>query len=223
MRVLGLLEPEHARLEEWVSAGATVADVGANYGSYTYPLSRQAGRVVAFEPIPECANALRAWGATNVDVVEAAISDREGSATLTIPEIDGAEKLTQGSLEVAGSGRDITVRTATLDSCHFSDLSFVKIDVEGHELAVIRGAGDTLRRCRPLLLIEIAQRLLVDVTVADVVSAIEDLGYDGVLLAPGAEVPAVDFVQELHQPLVNGRRGEGYANMFLFRPRGATR
>ena len=219
MCALRMLEPEMRNIGSWVPRDSVVADVGANYGVYTYALSRIASRVHAFEPVPDCAAALRAWSAPNVDVHEVALSDTTGTASLTIPVVDGTERTTRSSLvPIDEVGRQVDVPTATLDSFELEELSFLKIDVEGHEAAVFRGATRTLERCRPIVLVEIAQRLLVDSTVESVVSFVHDCGYRGELLAPSGPVPAGTFDVDVHQRFENGVRGPGYAYMFLFRP-----
>ncbi len=219
MRALGVLEPEVDRLDDWLPTGAVTADVGANFGPYTYALARRSSRVHAFEPNPVCATALRSWRAPNVLVHQVALSDRSGTATLTIPLDGSVERPTQASIAATGDGRTVEVATATLDDFGLDRLDFVKIDVEGHERAVIDGADATLRRCRPLILIEIAARLLTGDTVPeDVIESIRSRAYEGVLLAPSGDVDARRFDAAIHQPLVDGRRGDGYANMFLFRP-----
>jgi FkbM family methyltransferase len=219
MRALNVHEREISQLADWVAPGAIVADVGANFGPYTYALARLGSTVHAFEPNPDCADALRAWPAANVLVHEVALSDTEGDATLTIPLPNGTEQSTQGSIEKGATGRTVKVESRTLDHYDFARLDFMKVDVEGHELAVIRGGRETLRRCRPIILVEIAGRVLSDgVSVADVVSAIHDAGYSGVLLTENGEVPANEFDAGVHQLVQDGERMPGYANMFLFRP-----
>ena len=54
--------------------------------------------------------------------------------------------------------RAIEVPMATLDSSYEGEVGFIKIDVEGHEQAVLDGAVQTIRRCRPRLLVEIDER-----------------------------------------------------------------
>lgn len=219
MRVLGVLEPEVARLPEWVRADGVSLDIGANYGPYTYALARLSSQVHAFEPNPACARVLREWDRSNVTVHEIALSDRDGTAHLQVPTIDGAPRTTQGSIQRQGAG--LEVQTRCLDDLSLDRVDFVKVDVEGHELPVVLGARATFASHRPVILMEIAARLLPgDVRVGDVIECVEDLGYVGSLLAPSGEVPARLFDVAAHQPLVDGSRGEGYANMFLFRPNG---
>ena len=82
---------------------------------------------------------------------------------MRVPHIGGAYGGSLGSLsdlavpdEIVSSCYEVELRT--LDSYGFEDVAFIKIDVEGHEEAVLAGAGDTLVRAKPVLLIEIEER-----------------------------------------------------------------
>ena len=153
LRILGgTYEPEQTRLfEEHVRPGATVLDIGAHVGYYTLlsaVLAGPSGRVVAFEPSPANAAFLRRHVALNrlgqVSVEEAAVSDRAGTARFGSGSGSGT-----GHLAEKG---EITVRTLTVDGLcaeHGLTPTAVKIDVEGAEAAVLRGARETLARARP--------------------------------------------------------------------------
>jgi FkbM family methyltransferase len=156
-------------LETVVRRGDHVVDVGANWGYYTWQLIRLVGprgRVDIVEPNPEMLRYLRGirGGRPNVTIHPLALSDQAGKAELHIPLLDGHQFSELGSMAVprerAGiAHRTIAVRRERLDTLLGSaDVDFVKCDVEGHELAVLRGAEAVLRRSRPALLIEIEQR-----------------------------------------------------------------
>jgi len=136
-------EAEIAILHRFVRLGDTVLDVGAHRGLYSWHLARLVGhngRVLAFEPQPDLAAYLRrAFLRTeSVTVYENALSDIPGTATLHIPVWDGKRIAGHASLE-SDRGIDITVALSTIDELEVSP-SFVKIDVEGHEAHVLRGA-----------------------------------------------------------------------------------
>jgi len=157
LRVLnGTYEPEQTRLAvELVRPGATVLDVGAHIGYYTLLFSRLAGphgRVVAFEPSPRNLPVLR-WHVArnrcaNVRVEAAAVAAETGTARFTADTGSGTGRL-------AESGT-VEVRTIRLDD--FLDAGgpmpdVLKIDVEGAELAVLRGAARVLRDAQPAILL----------------------------------------------------------------------
>lgn len=130
-----------------------VADVGAHIGFYSLLAAREApGAVVfAFEPDPYNAAALRVnvrrAGAHTVKVVERAACDRSGRASFRQNEATTGSSLVRRVVGI-GPARDIEVETTTLDT-ELGDLSgrrlLLKLDVEGAERTVLRGAAETLR------------------------------------------------------------------------------
>jgi FkbM family methyltransferase len=137
---------EYRAFREVVRPGATVLDVGANVGAYTLLFARwvgPVGRVIAFEPAPAAAAGLRRHlelnGLTsNVDVQQCAAAASIGTASFTCDDASGTNVLT-----VTTAKRGIEVQTTTLDAfCAERNLQpdIVKIDVEGTELGVLRGA-----------------------------------------------------------------------------------
>ena len=124
-------------------------DVGANEGSVLDHMVRLAprGRHVAFEPIPRLAEDLRARF-PDVTVHQAAVSDRAGTRAFQhYPPIPAMSSLNGRPDLDPGKHRQMTVDTVTLDEA-LDGLrpDFVKIDVEGAEGLVLRGATETLER-----------------------------------------------------------------------------
>ena len=219
-----------ARLGELCPGAGRALDVGANHGMYTFPLVRQAAFVDAFEPQEQCARNLRAFGslfAGNLRVHQVALSDTEGTALLRVPSFAGrlgkASLSGLASLDVAFADcESLPVACKRIDDFRFTDVSFIKIDVEGHEERVIAGAIETLERCRPLLLVEIEQRHL-SVPIEDVFARIERLAYRGgfyrrdgfhALDTFDLERDQTSLLGELDEAVVEER----YINMFVFRP-----
>jgi len=144
---------EYEAFRAAVAPGATVLDVGANLGAYTLLFATwtgPGGRVIAFEPAPQAANGLRRQLVLNelddrVEVVQTAVADRIGSAPFVSEGASGANQLAPG----AADQRAITVPTTTIDAfCEARGVrpDVIKIDVEGAELDVLRGARRTLAR-----------------------------------------------------------------------------
>jgi hypothetical protein len=95
----------------------------------------------------------------NVRLYRVALSDSAGALTLYTPILDGRLESGLSSFESPITPHTrVDVEVRTLDSFAFRDISFIKIDVEGHESAVLRGALESLRRDRPMLLVEIEER-----------------------------------------------------------------
>ncbi len=135
-------------------------DVGAHEGSYVHFMKRHARRVYAFEPVPSLAEALAWKFAPRVVVRNIALSRESGTAILRIPLLDGAPVTGLASLAdgtAAAAVTEIAVQTRPLDEVFAGDAGFIKVDVEGHEEAVLYGAAKTIARCRPRLLIEIEE------------------------------------------------------------------
>lgn len=152
-----------------VSAGDTVLDIGASIGLYTKFLSDlvgPSGRVYSFEPNPPIYDYLshnvKKLKLANVQLSNHALSDTKGTASIVIPRYRwGSECHYDATLETrrAGAGcRSVEVTVGTLDSFlvdRREKISFIKCDVNYHELACLRGALQTLRRYKPAILIEV--------------------------------------------------------------------
>ncbi len=169
--------------------GDTVIEVGANIGTETVSFADivgPEGRVVALEPDEENAASLRRLVELNdwkqVEVVEAAVSDREGQvwfARSGSRAASGTGHVVQG----AQAERTVAVRSVRLDSLlekGCGRVAAIFMDVEGHEPAVLRGAEELLRRCRPVVVLEASPKLLAKSgwELADLAKEILDSGYE---------------------------------------------
>lgn len=153
---------ETALVRASLAAGGTFVDVGANIGYFALlgaSIVGPTGRVVALEPDPRMAAALRENVAMNalgrIDVVETAASDVTGTATLTGYSVDGGNwgVSSLASTPPADAGApSFTVTCAPLDSvldvAGVDTVDLVKVDVEGAEPRVLRGMRDGLRARR---------------------------------------------------------------------------
>lgn len=150
-----------ALLPALVSREGVSIDVGANRGlyvEYLLPLSRT---IIAFEPIPRLQARLRRVFGRKIEVMPYALSDRAGSLEIRYPKgsYSWATLSTSNLLEKADTKIcSAAVQVRTLDSFDFQNVGFIKIDVEGHEEAVLAGAQMTIARCRPNFLIEVEER-----------------------------------------------------------------
>jgi FkbM family methyltransferase len=212
-------------MTKMLGAGDTAVDIGAYKGGYTYWMRRtvgESGRVLAFEPQAEAASLLRsyvsAFGWSNVEVVEAALSSEPGTRALLRPVVSGptpAASLVGASLPP--SPRRIVVPVDMLDRILASRpdarrVAFIKCDVEGHELDVFRGAHATLIEHRPAILVECEARHLQGHSMTDVFGYLTEMGYRGSFFWRGGEEDVARFDARLHQ--VDGERP--YVNNFAF-------
>lgn len=171
--------------------GATVYDIGAFHGMLTLWFARHANQVVSYEPMaPNRARLqenLALNGIQNVTVRDVALSGSVGTATMQFnPLMPGGSKVVVEDKPGQAGGQEpvgVNVRVTTLDK----DIeerglpapTFVKIDVEGFELDVLRGATQTLARERPSLFIEIHGETLAGKqrNAAAVVQFLSEAGY----------------------------------------------
>ena len=133
----------------------------------------------------------------------------------------GSESSPSASLRAtADTDVVLDVMLERLDAFEFLDLMFVKIDVEGAELDVLRGGAETLRRCRPLLLVEIEQRHHRE-PIAEVFEQIALFGYDGAFLDGSGRLrplSAFDVERWQLEAVLRPDRGQPYINNFFFSP-----
>jgi FkbM family methyltransferase len=166
----GVWEPETWRVvEQHLQSGTTFVDVGAHIGYYSLKAAWRAGskgHVIAIEPNPDTVRKLqdniRASGASNITVVPVACADSE--ATLDFfsswPNNTGESSLYRARASQEGNSIiPVRVRARPLDAIlkdlGISRVDVVKIDVEGAELLVLKGAQETLARYHPILIVEL--------------------------------------------------------------------
>jgi FkbM family methyltransferase len=171
------VEKEYLYLDEILPAKRRVSlDVGANHGVYAYKLSKTFEKVYAFEPNLSVTADLKDY-LRNIEVVESGVSISSCAATLFVPEVGGRLLTGWGSLSKDNCGEaeslfEVQAQFVSLDSLHLSRIDFIKVDVEGHELEVLRGAARTLKDNHPVLLVEIKPE-----NMSPVVQYLLELGY----------------------------------------------
>jgi FkbM family methyltransferase len=135
----------------------TCLDVGANLGQNASAMSHRTGaggRVIAFEPHPEIYRELqenfKMWPRAiqqNIELADVALGETTGTARIVegseFSHNRGCASLDNGA---AAEGRTFEVKVRKLDECGFQKVGVCKIDVEGHELSVLKGASDLLGR-----------------------------------------------------------------------------
>jgi FkbM family methyltransferase len=128
-------------------------DVGAHVGLWTRVLCPSFSRVVAFEPVPDLLLCLAAnlEGINNIEVYDVALSSTSvSSLSMTAPGSNSGNWAVSCSVEEA----HIEVPARTLDSYGFTGVDLVKIDVEGWEREVLLGGEETIRSCKPVVVVE---------------------------------------------------------------------
>lgn len=152
-------QPEVDLFTQLVTEGSTVVEAGANIGTHTLPYAQTVGnhgRVYAFEPQRVvfqmlCGN-ISLNGLTNVICKQEALGESPG--TITVPSLDYAGVGNFGGISLGKWSKGEPVAVTTIDSLGLSECHFLKVDVEGMELDVLRGAEKTITRLHPKLYIE---------------------------------------------------------------------
>jgi FkbM family methyltransferase len=155
-----------------VTRNAQVAfDIGSNVGWYTLHLAlwlgARGGKVFAFEPLPPTFSALSRNLALNdcakrVEASRISLADQAGTATFYVPAFTGSVAASRRPLFPQERNTTFECRVTTLDQ--FAEqhkverIDFLKCDVEGSELAVLRGGLKTLSACRPVILLEMLRK-----------------------------------------------------------------
>ena len=223
------LDPEVKALPGLVGLGDVCVDVGASAGVYTQAMSRLVGStgwVHSVEPLffahPMWSRLLAAQRRANVSHHEMALGSAPGTATMRVPFTRTGPATSRSFLgrDTHGLGStadylrhlDVVVEVGTLDGLvdelDLVCLEFVKLDVEGGELPVLRGGREAIESLRPILLIEIEARHTVryGYEPQDLVAWLTSRGYDMFVWQGGRWEPA--------------DRVCGHAHNYLFRPGG---
>jgi len=194
----------HRRL----ARAGTVVDVGAHTGDFIFGLAGLSSiRLVAIEPLPWALSALRnrvAAANVEIEVVSQAVSDRPGTATMRLPIIAGGGPVRQwASLvkdfvalkrefpEIVGV-QTSEVQVTTLDDLGLTAVTALKIDAEGSEYEVLRGARNILTTMRPILSVELEERHRLGCTYA-VPAFLDALGYVCYFELEGELLPLARF------------------------------
>ena len=168
-------EGEVAVFNNILKPGDVAIDVGANIGALTVPMAKLVepnGEVYAFEASEAnlellCKNVEQNTAAGAVGIIPCAASDREG--TLRVDKQSALHAYSRVDINVG----DFEIKCTTIDSFKLPKCKLIKIDVDGHELQVLNGAAETIKRCKPIIYIENE----IDSKREDMVAWLVDHGY----------------------------------------------
>lgn len=218
---------EFGVIRQYLQPTDIACDIGANKGSFIYWLSIWCwnGRVIAFEPQPELArrleNVCRVMKLDNVRVEAKAVYSHSGQQELFVPRGHQPGASLNRKAAEGESFEILSVPVVSLDE-YFGEhdkVGLLKIDAEGAEFEILKGAERILRQHAPLLVFECENRHLSRGSVNDVFSYLESLGYQGHFVCRDELLPVSKFDAAIHQRQ-SGEwffKSKDYCNNFIFR------
>lgn len=216
-------------LRSVIAESSVMLDIGGNIGVYSAILEDLVGskNLYIFEPLPYLYRDLKKRF-ENAHVFNLALSDKEDKRKIRVPFIDGTRNDARATFnshtELNQTGTDeIAVQLVPLDAfakkTNFKSVGLIKIDVEGHELAVLNGGVETIRQFKPLIVIEIESRHH-QYPVTDIFSKIERLGYKGYYVNPAVfkllDIAEFDSERDQNPMNLNSKDIFRYLNNFFF-------
>lgn len=148
-------EPQRLKALEYVTNWSRAVDLGAHIGIFSRHFAKLFQEVVAFEPTPETRACLEKNVPANVRIVPYACGDHEDVIQFRRHlKNSGCTELWDGEATEDSRFRYYSTRMITLDSLNLDQVGLIKIDIQGAEPMALRGAAETLRRCKPVIIIE---------------------------------------------------------------------
>ena len=186
-------EDEINLVKDFIVSGTDSIDVGVYRGVYSYEMSKYSRLVHAFEPNPILFNDIEKnlkKIIKNIKFYNCALSDKKDLVQLKVPIRNNSynknnyeEYFQMGKASIHNKNEideyeSFNIKTKQLDSFNFTNkISFIKIDVEGHELEVIKGSEKTIKSNRPTLLVEIEEQYTLK-KIGETLRYINSLGYN---------------------------------------------
>jgi FkbM family methyltransferase len=219
---------EIAYILDNLKKGEVAIDIGANKGGFLYWMARSVGpkgRAIGFEPQRFLFEFLSDFYSNKpqVKIEHEALSDKAETVTMIIPE-NGKTSSPGASIHFTTadnpSARTEEVTTESLDSyCAANKIipNLVKIDVEGHELKVVKGAAATFAAHKPRVILECEAMQVGKELVNETLSFLLSLGYNGFFYFNGNRTDIREFDPETHQPSsFSGKKRNVYVSNFFF-------
>lgn len=142
---------------EHVKKFRVAVDVGAHCGLWSMQLAKRFERLHAFEPVERhrACFLMNLRDCDNVDLYGCGLGEKKGFVAIeSQPDSSGDSRVAAYAEDALENPRAPMVPLKTLDSFEFPIVDFIKIDTEGYELYVVRGAEQTIKRCRPTMIVE---------------------------------------------------------------------
>jgi FkbM family methyltransferase len=216
-------EPEADLLDRLILKDKAFVDIGANWGFWSLLAEEYASQDQIFSVEPTSIPYWRLCKWKPNQSYKIALSDKPGSALISSPIIDGETRDTRSTLETGFAETGETgriserVQVSTLDDFAKKEckrpIGFIKIDVEGHELQVLKGGTNTIAEQRPNLLVEIETRHH-EGQINHIIEFILKYGYVGEFLDPQSK--SLRCVSEFNPLIHQSESQEIYIQNFIF-------
>lgn len=174
-------------IDKHVVEGSVAIDAGANFGSISVPISKKlgdAGKLYSFEMSKVMADRLKRNlqqnKCSNVEVINAALSETVGES-VSFNEPEFSEKINFGDIRINKENNGSQVETVTIDSLDITDkVSFIKVDCQGYDLKVMKGAKNTIQKHKPVVVFEweVDMSAIFGDTIEDVFDFFSTLDYE---------------------------------------------
>ncbi len=213
-------------IRDTIIKDAVVFDIGAHKAGYLYYFLQQlhhSGHIYAFEPQSVLYTYLtrlkHLFNWDNVTIESFAVSEKNGTASLCVPHNHGKASSPCATIIDSCMQFDFQyseeVQTISIDDyCrkHAIIPDFLKVDVEGNELPVFKGAEKTLQKYKPRILFECEVRFVGHERLAETLQFLSGIGYNGYFISGKETHPIAGFDHRVHQDLA----ADSYCNNFIF-------
>jgi FkbM family methyltransferase len=199
-------EREIRMLSRLVPKDKIAIDIGSSIGLYTRELARLVPKVIAFEANPAVAEFAAMVAPRNVEIINVALSASNGRTVLRVPinakgrTINDLATVEARNDSFGGKVLNLKIATKRLDDYQFRNCGFIKIDVEGHEEAVLDGAMYLIETQRPILMIELVNAYNPG-TIERTVDRFSRMSYSAYFFSERRLRPFEEFDERLHQNL----------------------
>lgn len=223
------VEPELVWIKEFLHKNAVILDIGANVGTFLYQLEDKLSHsnIYAFEPNRKLNIRLKRLF-PGMHVLPLALSDENTTAEFKVPVINGKTVASRGTLNTSykekGEEKSYTeqVKVIKLDDWaaieHFSKIDFIKIDVEGNEIKTLYGGKSTIRKFKPVLMVEMEQRHH-DQPIWNEISEVESWGFEANYLNRRTFEPEKLTEEILIKNTSDEKNKTDYINNIIFIPK----
>jgi FkbM family methyltransferase len=212
--------PELNLISNLVKKNQNSIDIGANLGLFTFFMSRASKHVFAFEPNPYPLENLKDLVDSNVTILPIALGNNDGPVEIKIPHHRKGWSSNGASLasKEINDGKILNIQCRKLDSLNIENIGLIKIDVEGFEIEVIRGAKDTILKNKPVMIIE--NEIVHTKDTNELFTIMNEFGYDKYICNPIGKLEKIgNFSVEENQKNAIRNLDIDYIQNFIFIPK----